>query len=334
MVLINAGTLQTSEALDYTNEHEWTRMNPETRISEEQIERLCQKHAISFEASKRVTIGFSNEVHIISSEVVVKFYLPQGRRYETELAVLKQPTRFHKPRVIAHGEANDIIDRAYIFMSRIPGVPLGHVWHELSNDQRKPLIQQYIDAQKEIAAIRPEVFNFKTNASWFEILMADAKEETNKLLEASIISEQESMQAIAFIERLKNELNTDHLYPVFWDVHLDNLLVDDRGKLTGIIDFEHVKYASLDYPLFALRRLVTDPAKFATEENEKYAKTEDYQHMWSWYQQYYPEMFEFENLEERIKVYQLLDCLRLLEEWSHNQELVDRFRSLISQAVL
>jgi len=325
-----AGTRQADGALGYTNEHEWKRMNPETRIGEEQIERLCQKHGISIEASQRVTVGFSNEVHIISDEVIVKFYLPQGWRYETELAVLKQPTRFHKPGLIAHSEANDIVDRAYIFMRRIAGVPLGHVWHKLSDDQRKLLIQQYIAAQKEIANIRPDVFNFKTNVTWFEIIMADAKEETNKLLEASIISKQEARQSIAFIERLKDELNTDRLYPVFWDIHLNNLLVDKQGRLTGIIDFEHVKYASLDYPLFALRRLVTDPAKFATEENEKYAKNEDYQHMWSWYQQYYPEMFEFNNLEERIKVYQLLDCLRLLEEWSHNQELMDRFRSLIS----
>jgi aminoglycoside phosphotransferase (APT) family kinase protein len=305
-------------------------MNPETRVTSDQIQKLCKLHSIEFTGSERVEVGFSNEVHLVNDTLILKFYLPEERRYETELLVLQQATEFPSPTVIAHGEANAIVDRAYIFMSRIDGVPLGHVWHTLTHDQRNKLIRHYVSVQKEITSFNPNLFGFTTSKTWYQILLDDAHNQIFVLRKDAIITEQEAQLSIAVIEANKECLQTKQLYPVFWDIHLDNLLVNEHGELTGVIDFENIKYASLDYPLFALRRLVTDPAKFATEDNEKYAKTEDYQHIWGWYQKYYPEMFLFSELEQRIKIYQLLDSLRLLEEWSQDKELVDTFHALIS----
>lgn len=305
-------------------------MNPETRITNNQIQKLCKLHSIEFVGSKRIEVGFSNEVHRVNDNLIVKFYLPEERRYETELVVLQQDTEFPSPKVIAHGQANGIVDRAYIFMSRIDGVPLGHVWHTATHNQRKQLIQQYVSVQKEIASFSPDLFGFNTSKTWHQILLDDAQNQILSLRNDAIIKDHEAQLSIAIIEANKESLQTKKLYPVFWDIHLDNMLVDEHGKLTGVIDFENVTYASLDYPLFALRRLVTEPAKFATEENEKYAKTEDYRYIWGWYQEYYPEMFLFSDLEQRIKIYQLLDRLRLLKEWSKDKELVDTFHALIS----
>lgn len=306
-------------------------MNPETKTSKNQIKQLCDLHGIDYISSERVTVGFSNEVHLVNDNLVIKIYLPQDRRYEIELKALQLDLDIQKPKVIAYGLANNIIDHEYIFMTRISGAPLGHVWHMCSKSKRESLICDYINAQKEITKIAPKEFGFDTSRDWYQILRSDAEAQSGKLLGLKILSEYDLSQSLKLIDSFKDSLFTRQLYCVFWDVHLDNLMVDDNYNLKGVIDFEHIKLAALDYPLFVLRRLITDPKKFATKENEKYTKVGDYTEIWGWYQQHFPDMFNFHHIEERIKVYQLIDCLRLLEEWSHNQELLSAFHSLINK---
>lgn len=76
---------------------------------------------------------------------------------------------------------------------------------------------------------------------------------------------------------------------------------------------------------------MSDPAKYLSLEDERYARAEDYEKLESWYQKYYPEMFTFDNLEQRIKIYQLIDTLHLLNHWPKVKELYVALNSLIEK---
>jgi hypothetical protein len=304
-------------------------MNPETTITEDQIKALCSMHGIPFTSSQRIAVGFSNEVHQINGDLIIKVYLPEGKRYETELLVLSSSLDFPRSKVIAHASDSKIVDRSYIIMTKLEGVGLGHVWHELNDGQRESLIRQYIEMQQQITTLNIQDLPYLRTSDWSDILKYEFNQSIDRLRDRPILSKEQIATVYAKLEGAKKLFAGNAIHPVFWDIHLDNVMVDKSGQLVGFIDFEHVVPSALDYPLFALRRLVTDPKKYATEENEKFATPKDYTQVWSWYQRYYPKMFDYPQLDERIHIYQLLDTLRLLDEWSHNPKLVKTFEQLI-----
>ena len=89
-----------------------------------------------------------------------------------------------------------------------------------------------------------------------------------------------------------------------------------------------MRIAALDYPLFVVKKLTDEPQKYLREEDEKYANLKDYARLKEWYKKYYPEMFAFDNLEQRIKIYQLIDTLHLLVDWSSDRELYKKLDEL------
>jgi hypothetical protein len=149
------------------------------------------------------------------------------------------------------------------------------------------------------------------------------------LLENQIISDGEKIASQELFSSYLPVLKTNKLYPVNWDVHFDNLIVDDKFNINAIIDLENVQIAALDYPLFVIKEMVNEPHRYMTEENEKFAKLSDYSKIWGWYKKYYPEMFDFKALEKRVEAYEFLNMLHLMQEWSHNKELVDKFHKFI-----
>ena len=114
----------------------------------------------------------------------------------------------------------------------------------------------------------------------------------------------------------------------YWDVHLDNFIVNDRFELQAIIDLENVELTALDYPLFAIEKMMHEPHKYLAEEDEKYADVKDYAKLKTWYRKYYPEMFDFKDQKTRVELYQLLDALHLAVDWSHVPELSEQINAL------
>ena len=305
-------------------------MNPKTSLTRTQITKLCRLHGLVYRSSRRVKVGFSNEIHIINDELVLKFYLHELIRYQTELAMLETKTNFPKPKLIATGMVNNFIGHNYILMSLVEGVPLGHVWHKASMNQRHSLIESYIAAQKEINQLPPETLPLLISPNWYKILRREMAEVAKLLKKTGIISNRERDRALAIVDHHAELLKASPLKPVYRDIHLDNLMVNDNFELTGLIDFEFIQLAALDYPLFVLKRLVDEPKQYACEE---FVKLSDYQPLWSWYKKLYPEMFAFTQLENRLRIYQLADHLRLLKRWSQVKSVRLTFKKLLRVSI-
>ncbi len=90
----------------------------------------------------------------------------------------------------------------------------------------------------------------------------------------------------------------------YWDPHFDNFIV--RGeKIVGMLDFERTDIMSIDYVLDIVQRMVRRPEKYASEESEQFTKAADYSSLLDWYQEFYPELFDFEDLERRLDIYSI-----------------------------
>ena len=118
---------------------------------------------------------------------------------------------------------------------------------------------------------------------------------------------------------------------MFWDVQLDNMLINNRNRFAALIDFEGVSIASIDYRLSIVRMMSERPHLFMSEEMESYAAVEDYQRLLEWYQEFYPELFDFPDLEKRVDLYELGDVLNHLVDWPTTQQLHDRLATILAR---
>jgi len=309
-------------------------MNPDTKLTLKQIKVICARHDIPYSHHERITTGFSHEVHKLNDDMVIKIFnnydKQDERRFKTESAVLASNLPFKKPRLIASSDKSEEIDRNYIIMSFVPGISLGSNWHLATDTQRETLIQDICQSLKVINHINPSDLTLTNAESWGASLKSKGKDLVAKLKSKNIIDELTARKTLRKIESSLGIFANDHVYPVYWDIHFDNFIVNENFKLQAIIDLENVELTTLDYPLFVIQKQTDEPEKYLREEDEQYADKKDYAKLKSWYKKYYPEMFEFENLDTRLQIYQLLDALHLLVDWSHVKSLNAKLYRLIS----
>jgi aminoglycoside phosphotransferase (APT) family kinase protein len=306
-------------------------MNPDTKATREHIQAVCAKHSIPYHSHSRITKGFSHEVHRLNDDLVLKFYnAPSSRKFQTEQALLSSDLSFPKPRLIASGKADEQIDRDYVVMSYVPGVSLGSCWHKATNQQREALIKSMCEALIQINQIDPKELGLDTHEPWDLMVRKRGDASVMQLWEKRIIDLPTAMGTLEALANRSTLLKDSRLHTVHWDIQFDNFIVSKDFKLQALIDLENVEVAALDYPLFVVYKMTQEPEKFLQEDEEKHADVADYVHLVEWYKSYYPAMFAFDNLEQRVKLYTLLDTLHLLHEWSHVTELHTKLATLIA----
>jgi aminoglycoside phosphotransferase (APT) family kinase protein len=244
--------------------------------------------------------------------------------------MLASSANLPKPKLIVSNGSTEEIDRSYIIMSYVQGEPLGSKWHLATDMQRENLIEEISNALKTINQINPLDIALTAEDSWEASVLKGGKERVARLKDKNIIDEPTAEKVMKTLTMSTPALTNSKLYSVYWDIHFDNFIVNEDFELRALIDLENVELTSLDYPLFVIQKQTDEPEKYLREEDEKYADKKDYARLKDWYKQYYPEMFAFDNLDTRLKVYQLLDTLHLLADWAHVKELHKKLHELIA----
>lgn len=304
-------------------------MNPETKLTTEELELICSRQNITYESHSRIKSGFSHEVHRLNDDLVIKlFNSDNARSFKKEAAILASISEFPKPRLIASSSSNEEINRSYIIMSYVPGFSLGSRWHLANDQQRESLIREVCEALRAINKIDPATLNLHLDYSWQESVVKRCEQIIPKLIDKKVFDEKMASKVMKTLNECGAALKNSKLFATYWDIHFDNFIVNDDLKLQSIIDLENIDLTPLDYPIFVVKKQSEEPEKYLSEGDEKFADKNDYKHLMEWYKEYYPEMFAFDDLDKRIKVYQLLDTLHLLVDWSHVKSLHARLKEL------
>jgi hypothetical protein len=192
------------------------------------------------------------------------------------------------------------------------------------------LIKEISQALRSINQIIPADIALKAEDSWEGSLIKGGIEQIEKLKAKNTIDETTAEKAVQFLSARTPALVGSKLYSVYWDIHFNNFIVNDDFELQAFIDLENVELTPLDYPLFVVQKQTDEPEKYLSEQDEKYADKKDYTKLKNWYRQYYPEMFDFDDLDTRVKVYQFLDTIHLMTNWPHVKSLHAKLRELIA----
>lgn len=306
-------------------------MNPETTLTNDQITDIFRRHGLSAKRIRRITTGFTNEVHEVDGYIlkvcIKEENEPQFKKETFLYEALKGKVAV--PELVAIEISKTPINSYYMIYRKIEGEPLASHWHKLTNEQRKELIKQFCEQLKLIATFDrdkyAEVCHVESNLNWQQHHLAQIRKWQALVTEKRLFGPEKLKAVDEFVSQYQHVLKPQHLAVTYWDVHFDNVLVDHNMNFAGLIDFESVDIVSIDYILATVRRMAQEPHRYLSLEMETFAKKADYAHLMEWYQGFYPELFDFPELERRLDLYDLADILRLRVYFpNESEERLDR----------
>ncbi|KKP37800.1 MAG: hypothetical protein UR28_C0026G0006 [Candidatus Peregrinibacteria bacterium GW2011_GWF2_33_10] len=274
------------------------------------VEKIFTEHGLDkVESIANIEIGFTNKVYLINDAFILKVCEDESNEQKFEVEVFFYnffKDKIPVPIIKVFDKSKSIYGKFFMIYPKIEGDNLYSKWHLLSNEQRKIIIKQLCDILKVINKSPYDEFlqkfdiNFSDN--WHDKILNQIQNSLKTIEEKKLLSPEFIKVIMKFIDDNHHVLKEQKLALVYWDAHFDNILVQDN-KIVGLLDFERTEVSSLDFVLDIVKRMVEYPKKYMSEKFEKFAKKEDYIHLLNWFQEFYPELFKFENLDKRLDLY-------------------------------
>lgn len=291
------------------------------------VEKIFESHDLGkVESVANIEIGFTNKVYLVNDSFILKVCDDESneQKFESEVFFYNFfKDKIPVPKISVFDKSKSVYGKFFMIYPKIEGDNLYAKWHLLSNEQRKIIIKQLCDILKVINKSPYDEFlqkfdvNFSDN--WHDKILNQIQNSLTKIEGKKLLSSEFIKVIKKFIDDNHHVLKKQKLALVYWDAHFDNILVQD-AKIVGILDFERTEVSSVDFVLDIVKRMVEYPKKYMSEKFEKFAKKEDYAHLLDWFQKFYPELFEFENLDKRLDLYAVEHDLDTLIWYPNSKE--------------
>ncbi len=275
---------------------------------------------------KKFDVGFTNDVFLINDRFVVKICRQLSHENDFKKEIFFYDIFKNKlpvPRILVQDTSKKAINRYYFIYKKIEGDNLYSKWHLLNGRQRRDIIRQIC----KILKIINKTYKSK-KINWHAQRYKELKKLLKKVKNKHILP-------IDFIERIGVFIDKNHklLYEqkpglVYWDLHFDNILIKN-AKIVGLLDFEGVEVRSIDNVLDSVRRMRDYPQIYASKESKKFIKKKDYSNLLGWFSDFYPELFNFKELNKRLDLYSIEYDLSLLLDFPHSKDLKKRLARTI-----
>ena len=283
---------------------------------EEFIKRVLNFEKIKFNKILKSKSGFTNLVFFIDDRYVIKVTdnKKNVEKLHKEIEIYKNVNMDEMPRCISSGRLED---KDYLIIEKISGESLFKVWHRLSLDERKEVVYKIANILKKFHS---QFYSFL--ASKFIIKDWQKKWQDNFKQNINLLNHKG--YETSFLENFAKEKLDDLLLEqniclVYNDAHFDNFIYD-KGKLK-IIDFDRVVACSKDYELLIIKQMLDNPIKFASEEDEPNVKDKDYAFVYKQLKEFYPELFEFKYIDDRVYIYQFIYNLSQAFEYNDDNRI-------------
>jgi len=300
------------------------------QLKEQQIRNVLEKAGLGSEGDiEKIEVGFSNDVYSIANRYILKVarHANDERLLEREVFLCKTlKGTLPVPEVLAFDTSKKIIDRVCIVYEKIQGKNLYDVWYELNVDERRAVLKEICSYLKVIHTMPYEEytrkFDIDTQKSWREYIISKTNDRLSRVKERHLLSQEIIDQVRVFLDKHDEALNEEKQSLVYHDAHFDNFIIQN-GKVVGMLDFERVDYMSIDYALDIVQRMQDFPKKYASENAEKFIRDEDYRNLMRWYKEFYPDLFDFKDLNVRLALYAIYHDLQELIDYPNSQRAIE-----------
>lgn len=282
---------------------------------------------------RKINVGFTNTVYAVDEQNILKVcndsnnekpFTLEAKLYEhfkNELPV---------PQLIAFDGSKSVLANTYMLYPMITGENLYNIWHTYSDETRKGIVKQLCEMLQHISSTDAEGLSELLDpiSSWKTIVLGRIEKYKTICTKARTVTSAQSNKIGEFCAKYSDCLDEQKIALVYWDAHFDNILVKD-SEIVGLLDFERTELASIDFTLDIVKRMVDFPKKYMSEYAGRFAKPEDYAKLLDWYKDYYPELFDFAQLERRLDFYSLAHDLEDLENWPSVKALKDNIDKVL-----
>jgi aminoglycoside phosphotransferase (APT) family kinase protein len=257
----------------------------------------------------------TNEVWLSESYVIrVNRHPNQRLRREAALAP-SLPAEVGYPPIVAYGGE---LGADYLIAERVPGLVLARCWPAMSRDERRDAVRQLAAKlrcihQTPTPTGLPEIETPQLiggrGFSPIEPLIGTLE----KLKGIEFVSEKLMSDTIALVKRNGGVLDSfDTSTLIHGDLTFENVLWDG-SEITAILDFEWARGGPRDLDLDVFLRFCAFPFLHVAEDYQDLALPEDYTEVPWWVAEEYPELFDFPNQYERVRLYAIaFDARELL----------------------
>ncbi len=296
-----------------------------TRQDEATARTLLSRHGLSHTGLIKSDVGFRNTVWLTDQAALKMYGTNEGMAIEKWLYRDVHPA--YAPALLGEGEN-------YIIIERIHGDSLFHLWYQADECQRRQYLRQVGEIVTALQKLTfPAPNPFRVPANWQEELLLRLTNVTDRLctipgsIPRSLLAEAE-----AYVRGHLSALDDTELYPVYSDLHFDNLLVDGAGKI-WLIDYEMMEAAPRDFLLDVWHRMLMHPFTYANEEDHPHSHPEDYQKITAWLREDVPALFSHPQVQARVNVYGILYELNILCDYPGEPWPTERLNAWIREAV-
>ena len=276
------------------------------------------------EEYKKADSGFTNSIYIFDNQFILKICTDEKNEsnFLNEINFYKE-NRDNKyiPHVYKY---NNITKPYYIIIEKLDGISLYNIWYKLNNNERERIIKDLTECLKGFHSHKRESQN------WENLMIAKALNVTDKVRQYELLDESILKTVENIIKSAKEYLISDSICMIHGDIHFDNIFYTPNREIK-IIDFETSSYAPVDYELDILLRMCRNPKKYANEITEDYVELNDYYMIPIWFQKYYPEIFQINNLAKRLLFYDLYYNLKLYTKHVNDNEIKETILNIIKK---
>ncbi len=255
---------------------------------------------------QKIEIGFTNKVYVVNNKFILKVCEDKENEKNFEKEVFFYNLFKEKipvPKIEVYDNSKKILDRFFMIYPKIRGDNLYSKWHLLSDSKRKNIIKQLCNILRVINNTSyhkfTKTFRLDSSVNWHDRIINKIKNSLQRIEQKKIIPKEFIQSIKDFVKENHHTLREQEIALVYWDAHFDNILIKNH-KIIGILDFERTELASIDFTLDIIKRMVDYPKKYMSKEFEKFAKKEDYAQLLVWFREFYPELFDFKDLDKSI----------------------------------
>jgi aminoglycoside phosphotransferase (APT) family kinase protein len=237
---------------------------------------------------------------------------PGATRLQREGRLLRAlPAEVRAPRPLAAGPA---AWGEWMVVGCLPGVELAKSWRGLRRSERRRSITELAECLEALHGVdAPHVRAGERDA--------DSPHPLNRL--DSMLAAARRLPTVdhgvldAAADKLHSAvdaLDDDPATLVHGDLHFENVLIDDEGSVTGLLDFEWCRAGPPDLDLDILLHSLADPSLHVASGDGATLERSDFDDVVGWLGAAYPALLAHPRLPERLWVYRLSHELRSLLE--------------------